>query len=746
MSILITINGEVVNDHVSAADISIDKSRGETWTCSLETVSLDGEIQTITGDGATQQFTLDRIPSNIPSITILSVVQDVGIYGVDTGKDWYWEVGTRNIYQDPLGTPVADLTDFYVDLGTWYPSVGQPILIDVSHLVPYQVTGDGVETEWTLPQTATQLISVTANSILPQTFGIYGVDTGKQYYLDLATNKVIRDAGDGPLPNGDTLDIAYDYWVRLFGGVIRAVDRGKPDSAESPVLKCLTSATDYNHILERRLTGAREWTGADDTTIIEGLIADALTDEGITYTPSDPVNIDSFRVAYDTVAGALTELSKLTEKQFWIDGNKVLRYETPGTTPAPFDIASGATNISTLRVTETDEDYCNYVVVKSAKTVRAEQTEAFTGDGSTTSFTLAYPLASVPTVTVNGTTQNVGVTGVDTGKDWYWSQGSAEIRQDVDGTPLTSSDELAVTYAGTESSYVIAKSDAEIASRAAKEGSSGRYEKFFEIDRLLTTADAQAVADGILADRQTVPLKAVYSTSDAIESEAKNLQPGQSQDLALDGWAAQQNGYIIRSIRATSMGLPESSDYQFRYEVEMYYGSIAKTTFQWFRDLAGGGSSAAGGVASDGGAEYAQFFLGGCDVVTEGDDIAPHRPVLHHPASLALLSSDCKTTPTTDLTYDVKVTRDDGSTWDSIFAAGSAVHPAGTSAAVFTTLFSSAADGLPRGAKFRVDVTSAGGAQGWALKASLRRRTATAGEIGASSVTDGTTMLAATAA
>lgn len=718
--IQVIINGEVKNAKILASSqISISKTLGETWTADLSSVSLDGETQTLTGDGVLQQFTLDRIPANIPGVTIASVAQTVGLYGIDTGKDWYWELGTKNLYQDPLGTPITGGID--VDLGTWYPSVGQPLLIKCSHNTAYQITGDGVASSWVLPQTATSILSLVANGILPQTFGIYGVDSGKQYYLDLGTNTLIRDAG--ALPNLDTIDLGFDYWVTVFGGVIRSVTRRKPD-ANSSALFCDIAATDYNYILERRLTGVQEYTGTTDNAIVDNLNTRCLTDEGITTDTVTAVDIASFRVAYDTVAGALSELGKLALKRFWVDSEKVLRFLTPATSAAPFDIASGAANIGSLSVTETDEDYCNVVVVKSQQTIRDAQTETFTGDGSTTSFELAYPVASEPKISVNGTPKMVGVVDVDTGRDWYWQQGSKTIRQDADGTVLSSSDTLTVEYSGISVEYVTAEATGEIAARAAIEGSSGRYERLFEIDRLLTKADAQATADAILADRSTVPLKAAYTTNDYLEPEAKNLQPGQYQSMRLDGWAAQQDDYLVRSIRMSTMGTVDDSDHQFGYEVEMFHGSVTKTLLQWFRDLAGGGATAGGAAGAAGGdVEYFYAGMGGCDTVTEGTDVAPFWPHVHNAGGVFEASVSCKTAPTADMVGDIKVFSD-GETPASIFTAGGFTFPAGGTAVQFYTDISTRGLALKRGDRFRFDVTTASGAAGLNIKIAARGRNA----------------------
>lgn len=722
MSVTVTINGENRNANVTAeTSISIQKTLGEPWTCELGTFSLDGEVDGFTGDGAVQQWELSRIPVNIPGVTVGGVAKTVGLYGVDTGKEFYWELGTRNLYQEAGDPPIASPIAIEADLGTWYPSVGQTLVIQQTHGVSYEIAGDGSTQQFTLPQIPNDIQSLVFNNFLPQTFGEYGVDTGKQWYIDYGTGILYQEPGDPPLTGVDTLGVGYDYLVTVFAGVIRSVKRMK-DRADSPALKCSVSATDYNHILERRLAGNREWSNTNDNAIVTDLHTDYLVDEGVDLATGTAVDVASFRAAYDTLAGAFGELAKLGSKRFWIDTSKTLRFIAPVVGSAPFDIPSGASNISTLEVTETDEDYCNVVVVRSAQTITDTEPESFTGDGTSTTFELSKPVASAPSITVNGTVQSVGVYGVDTDKDWLWEQGSKQIRQKDGETELSSSDTLTVSYSSIEQVFFTAENTAEIAARSAKEGGTGRYEKLYELDRLLSRTDAQSAADAILAERSTIPLQASYRTSDYLESEAKNLQPGQVQAILIDGWASQQNEYLIRDVRIDSIGLPASNDWQFVYTVEAFWGSVTKTLLAWFRELSSGPSSGgSSGAAAFVEGEQIHFFLGGCEAVPQGTDIAPHRPVLHRAGQPWELSSDCKIAPTSNLVFNVQYSNDLGVTWASIFAGGSATHSSGVNGPIFITDF--AVDlAFDHGTKFRVNVTSAGAAEGWALKLTTKGR------------------------
>ncbi len=75
---------------------------------------VDGGIDTITiaaekkaGDGFTQSWTLSYPVQSITSITVSGNAKTVGIQGTDTGKDFYYTVGSTTVSQDASQTPFA---------------------------------------------------------------------------------------------------------------------------------------------------------------------------------------------------------------------------------------------------------------------------------------------------------------------------------------------------------------------------------------------------------------------------------------------------------------------------------------------------------------------------------------------------------------------------------------------------------------------------------------------------------------
>lgn len=71
-------------------------------TVKVSSALRDPDTETFTGDGVTQSFNVTYPIAREPQIFIGSpaVAKTVGIIGVDTGKDWYWQAGSTEIRQD----------------------------------------------------------------------------------------------------------------------------------------------------------------------------------------------------------------------------------------------------------------------------------------------------------------------------------------------------------------------------------------------------------------------------------------------------------------------------------------------------------------------------------------------------------------------------------------------------------------------------------------------------------------------
>lgn len=152
-------------------------------------------------------------------------------------------------------------------------------------------------------------------------------------------------------------------------------------------------------------------------------------------------------------------------------------------------------------------------------------------DGSTTSWTLGYPVYSAPTILVNGIAATIGVQGIDNNRQFYWQPGSASISYDSSLPKLPSGTIIAITYVGSSTVNVILNNSAAQTAQALVEGggilpNSGIVAEIEDANSLntstsatfgMTTAQATTFGNGLLTR---------YGNNSTIELVGTTLYPG----------------------------------------------------------------------------------------------------------------------------------------------------------------------------------------------------------------------------
>lgn len=90
--------------------------RGATGQTSTQT-------ETRKGDGNTVAFTFGYPFAKVPTVTVNGVSKTVGIKGVDSGKDWYWNAGDPTLTQDSSGTKLVSTDTLQVVYVGQYPVI-----------------------------------------------------------------------------------------------------------------------------------------------------------------------------------------------------------------------------------------------------------------------------------------------------------------------------------------------------------------------------------------------------------------------------------------------------------------------------------------------------------------------------------------------------------------------------------------------------------------------------------------------
>lgn len=314
-----------------------------------------------------------------------------------------------------------------------------------------------------------------------------------------------------------------------FGGNIRQLDVQQFGDSLISTVGCAS----WEQLFDRRPTGARSYTAQTAGDIFSDLVTNTMGGDGITASVAvagPTISVLSFdfasvREAFDTICSLA---SSDTETYMWdCTPDKVVRFYRSDSYHAPFDITETSTEVlqvgGSVRManSQTLDKYANRVFYRLGKFIREATPESF-AIGSATEFTVSFPIAKEPIVQVDGSAQSVGVLDSDTGKDWYWQEGSPVVTRGT-GTGGTTLD---ITYQGYESKTVgPVSNDAEIDARAAVEGGTGYYTAILESDNPSTYQDAVSAMQAYLDKFSAIPSAVEYPTP------TDGCKAGQWQDI-----------------------------------------------------------------------------------------------------------------------------------------------------------------------------------------------------------------------
>ena len=324
----------------------------------------------------------------------------------------------------------------------------------------------------------------------------------------------IVDEGDDYLFEYGQEVLIYDFdGLLLFGGLISEAKKTaiKPDW--SVVLHDI-SCTDYQALADRRvfLEAYEEATGAEIVYDILAVLAEDGVLDGNIQLGEDLENLSFNRVI---CSEALDKVAELCGYTWFIDEFKRLYFIARGTYPAAWDIVDGSKiRRGQLEIINGNPEYRNIQYVQGGQALTSTQTESLVGDGTDRGFTLRYPPAKEPVITLNGNPQTVGIKGVNTsGFNFYWSKGDLVIAQDSADTILLPTDELTIQYIGTYKLIAKASQYAEITRQKIAQGfGSGKIENITKDAAVQSQDSAIAMARAKLLHYATIGIKIRYET------------------------------------------------------------------------------------------------------------------------------------------------------------------------------------------------------------------------------------------
>lgn len=274
------------------------------------------------------------------------------------------------------------------------------------------------------------------------------------------------------------------------------------------------------------------------------------------FTPQINPGVTIPSVTYNSsfVSKNIDDVAKQSNFSWYFDQNRNLVFGGINAIAAPWILQSapaGLVNVVDLEVTSNLELDVSNDLYRNRQTLLGVlapivSSALFTGDGSTRTFTLGYPIASAPTIILNGTTQTVGLKGT-TGSGYYYALNDPVIEQDAGQIILQSSDQLSVpNYTGFYEVNVTVDDTTEQIARKAIEGGSGIIEDVQDYTgQGLTLSAAQTLATQLIARYANAGRTLIFDTT------RNGLAIGQMLTIFLPEQGIWDGQFLITQVEST---------------------------------------------------------------------------------------------------------------------------------------------------------------------------------------------------
>jgi hypothetical protein len=235
-----------------------------------------------------------------------------------------------------------------------------------------------------------------------------------------------------------------DTGVTIFKGVILSVS--KSTEGHSVVL-CEVDCVDNSREMDRTLVN-EQFADTTGDAVIEALISD-YAPSFTTNNVNAPFPVKSITFNRVTVSDAIQKLAQMSGYSWYVDYDNDVHFFEKNTETAPFNLTDTSENYiyDSLEVTEDISQLRNRVFIRGGEAEGDARTELFDGDGSKKFFKLANKFSGLPTVTVNGVAQSVGVDFLDNEDDFdvFWNFNEKYLKFKDSTIPAEGTDNISVT-------------------------------------------------------------------------------------------------------------------------------------------------------------------------------------------------------------------------------------------------------------------------------------------------------------
>ena len=279
------------------------------------------------------------------------------------------------------------------------------------------------------------------------------------------------------------------------------------------------------------------------------------------------VQIASTDYYLKSIADILDDLKQKSNSPapFWwlIDSGKNLFFQTQNATSSPWVLSQTDILVRNLQVDDSCDLYRNTQYVKDAIDNTTIVVEPLIGDGSKQTFTLRYPVDSVVSIVRSGVSQTIGEQGA-TGDQWYYSVANNTLTQDTGQVALNVSEICTISYYPQIPYTGFYQDTAEVARRAAVDGTSGIVENVVDGTGMYKPA-ADAYAQSLVQRYENI------GPSVSFDTMRNGLAPGQLLTCFIPQHQKWNQAYLILKV-STTISTKADGTLIYWYSVEASQG------------------------------------------------------------------------------------------------------------------------------------------------------------------------------
>ena len=388
----------------------------------------------------------------------------------------------------------------------------------------------------------------------------------------VANFTVVDTAGSANYVRGQPVSIYDDdrataTGTPVFGGFIDIPE--ETSITVSGALFHQISCVDNHYLADKRIA-AKIWNDKTSASMVTELYTDYLAGEGITIGEIQTGDTLTRVVAnYVPVTDVINAIAEANSFIWYINSDKQLYFIDRTTNVASFDLtASNIVETPLPRYAKGNQQYRNVQWVRGG-TNTVSKTENFIGDGSQKSFTVGFPFNKVPIVTEDSISQSIGIKGIDSGKDYYWSKNDPVA---VAETAPSNNAAVQINYEGRYKTITLVQDDIAVASQLAIEGSgTGQVENAVINTDLQSRIEAQEFGQSKLTQWCQDAEKFYFTTRRA------GLKSGQLLNVTFSPFDFASYDMLLESVNIIA------NDKELNYNVTAVTGPVMGSWAQLFK-------------------------------------------------------------------------------------------------------------------------------------------------------------------